>query len=41
MTSEAMVDAGTRARAVLRAREAGVACGVRVALEVIAQAAAQ
>lgn len=39
VTSESMVDAGARGRAVLRARQAGVVCGVRVAMEVIAQAA--
>ncbi len=39
VTSEAMVDADARARAVLRPRSAGIACGMRLAAEVLAQAA--
>ena len=39
VTSEAMIDADARARAVLRPRTAGIACGMRLAAEVLAQAA--
>ncbi|MFM8732822.1 MAG: hypothetical protein ACKOGJ_09985 [Phycisphaerales bacterium] len=39
VTSEAMIDAQARARAVLRPRTAGIACGMRLAAEVLAQAA--
>ena len=39
VTSEAMVDAEAHARAVLRPRTAGIACGMRLAAEVLAQAA--
>ena len=39
VTSEAMVDASARGRAVLRSRAPGIACGMRIATEVLAQAA--
>ncbi|MBU3682519.1 MAG: carboxylating nicotinate-nucleotide diphosphorylase [Phycisphaerales bacterium] len=39
VTSEAMIDAQAHARAVLRPRTAGIACGMRLAAEVLAQAA--
>jgi nicotinate-nucleotide pyrophosphorylase (carboxylating) len=39
VTSEAMIDADARARAVLRPRTAGIACGMRLAAELLAQAA--
>jgi len=39
VTAEAMIPASAAGRGVVRARAAGVVCGVRVALEVLAQAA--
>jgi nicotinate-nucleotide pyrophosphorylase (carboxylating) len=39
VTSEAMIDASARGRAVLRSRAPGIACGMRIADEVLAQAA--
>jgi nicotinate-nucleotide pyrophosphorylase (carboxylating) len=39
VTSEAMIDASARGRAVLRSRAPGIACGMQIAAEVLAQAA--